>query len=94
MNDIRETLKQRGSVYGNFSTLAYTSQSMKLVCRMNPGWFSLSKTERESIEMVLHKIARIVNGGGGSKMKDEIRDCIGYLTLIADNYKDAKEWKE
>jgi len=53
---------------------------MKYCCRQHRGWNDMSGDQQEAIDMILHKIARIVNGN--PNYKDSWTDIIGYATLI------------
>ena len=59
---VEDTLNQRGERYGEFACHAAISQQMKGQMRASPGWGRLADDQREALEMVVHKIARILNG--------------------------------
>jgi hypothetical protein len=59
---IEETLAQRQKTHGDFSSHAAVSQAMKNAMRQSPGWGGLSDDKKEALEMLAHKIARILNG--------------------------------
>ena len=80
---IEETLKDRGLVYGNYETLATTAQQLKDVIRMGANYDSLSMPMKESVDMICHKIARIVNGGHPQEL-DHWHDIAGYAKLVED----------
>ncbi len=48
--------------------------------RTTPGWKRLSNAQREGLEMVQHKIARMLNGD--PTYLDNIVDISGYATLV------------
>lgn len=75
-------LEQRGQNYGDFSGQANISQSLKHVARNGVQYDSLKPFQKESIEMILHKIARIVNGN--PNYIDSWKDIIGYSQLVVD----------
>lgn len=78
--DIQETLKQRGKTHGEFSTHAKTAQELKLIMRNSPNWNSLSDDKKECLEMVAHKISRVLSGD--PNFHDTWHDIIGYVTLV------------
>jgi len=82
ITDIHQTLAERGERYGLFEDQAILSQSFKDVMRSTKCWDKLSKDKKEALEMVQHKIARILNGD--PEYHDSWHDCIGYLTIVAD----------
>jgi len=46
-----------------------------------PGWKNLTPAQKESLEMTVHKIARILNGD--PKYKDNWVDIEGYVHLVS-----------
>lgn len=80
MADIRETLKDRGRLYGRFQDHAGIAQSLKRAMRAAPGWQELPDDMREALEMVQHKIARILNGDPA--YADSWHDVAGYAALV------------
>ena len=86
--DIDVVLKERGERYGKFVDHAAISQGLKAVMRNTPKWRDLSPDKKESLEMVAHKIARILNGD--AEYVDSWRDAEGYLKLVADKLEQSK----
>jgi hypothetical protein len=82
MSDITNTLAERGSRYGEFASHAAVTQSIKRAMQNAPNWYLLSDDKREALEMVAHKIGRIVNGD--PNYHDSWHDIIGYTKLVAD----------
>ncbi|SJM89987.1 conserved hypothetical protein [Crenothrix polyspora] len=83
--DIRKTLSERGARYGNFSVHANIAQNIKETMRKTRRWEALSNDKKEALEMMAHKLARILNGD--PEYKDSWVDVAGYSTLIADTLK-------
>lgn len=77
---IENTLQERGKRYGNFSEHAAISQDLKDVMYASNGWAGLNKTQREALEMIQHKVARILNGD--PNYVDSWHDIAGYSTLV------------
>jgi len=87
---ITEILKDRGSKYGLFNRQAYIAQALKNIIhfeldnkRMTPDYI------REALDMILHKIARIVNGD--PLYEDSWVDIIGYTQLVLNGIREEKE---
>ena len=78
---ITETLAERGTRYGDFATHAQITQDIKKVMHSTPKWNSLSPDMKESLEMVAHKIGRILNGD--PEYFDSWVDIEGYVNLVS-----------
>ncbi len=82
MSDIDETLKERGNNYGEFKDHAQITQNIKYAMRNTSGWVNLEPMHKEALEMVAHKIGRILNGN--PNFHDSWHDIVGYAKLVAD----------
>lgn len=80
--DITEVLEERGKRYGEFSEHARITQDIKQVMYLTDNWGSLTPAMKEALEMVAHKIGRILNGD--PTYKDSWTDIIGYAKLVED----------
>lgn len=80
-NDIKKTLLERGKSHGEFSKTAKTSQKLKRVMVDSENWGGLTLPQREALEMVMHKAARILNGN--PNVRDHWIDIAGYSSLEA-----------
>jgi len=78
--EINELLEERGKTHGDIVIQSYFSQEMKSVLRASPHWKKMSSVKRECLEMVVHKIARIL--AGNHEERDHYYDIIGYTQLI------------
>ena len=83
--DINETLKERGSRYGEFRSHADITQELKRVMRgeamtCETNWQALSNDKQEALEMIAHKIGRILNGD--PEYAESWRDIAGYAQLV------------
>ena len=78
--NIEKTLEERGNNYGRFSEHARITQEMKETMKSGVSWEKMTPEMKEALEMVVHKIGRIVNGD--PFFHDSWHDCIGYLTLV------------
>ena len=86
MSDIKETLKQRGERYGEFRKHGAISQRIKRSIRSTEKWNALDPDMQEALDMIVHKIARILNGD--PNYKDSWHDIAGYATLISERLDD------
>jgi hypothetical protein len=81
-------LAEREKTHGDFRDHAYISQFLKENMRRMAAWHNLSECQRESLEMIAHKIARIISGN--PSFKDHWDDIAGYATLISKQLDDAR----
>lgn len=72
-------IEERTAQYGCFSGQAELSQSLKQAMSKGRNWGSLSAMQREALEMIAHKIARILNGD--PNYDDSWLDIGGYANL-------------
>lgn len=77
MQSTTEILAERQSTPGDFSTCAKISQELKLIIAANDN--NLSHRQREALEMIAVKMARILNGG--QDHQDSWQDIAGYAHL-------------
>ena len=80
--DIETTLQERGNRYGEFPEHARITQNIKRAMRDSPNWEKLADDQKEMLEMVAHKIGRLLNGD--ANYHDNYHDIIGYTKLVAD----------
>ena len=83
---IEQTLKERGSRYGSFDKHAEVTQELKRVMHVHKGWCGLSDDKRECLDMIAHKIGRILCGD--PEYKDSWHDIVGYAKLVDDSLSD------
>ena len=79
---LSETLMERKSTHGDFSNTALTSQLLKQVTKNGVSYNLLSDVQKEALDMILHKISRIVDGDPNHK--DSWHDIAGYAKLVED----------
>jgi hypothetical protein len=80
-SNIQDTLAERGSRYGDFATHAEITQNLKYIMQDTQNWKLLNYDQKEALEMVVHKIGRILNGD--PDYDDSWVDIAGYATLVA-----------
>jgi hypothetical protein len=79
---VEATLEERGKRYGAFSGHASISQGLKYRMSEARNWSSLNASQMESLEMIAHKIGRILNGD--PNYADSWHDIAGYAQLVED----------
>lgn len=79
---VSNTLEERGSRYGSFVGHANVTQSLK-----NITWLALQERNKvlpadmlEALDMIYHKIGRIINGD--PNYADSWHDIAGYASLV------------
>lgn len=82
MTDIASTLAERGTRYGSFEGHARITQALKLAMIESPNWLELADDQTEALQMIAHKIGRILNGD--PDYDDSWVDIAGYAKLVAD----------
>jgi hypothetical protein len=75
-------LEERGKRYGKFVDHAYITQRLKKEMRETSGWDRLTYSQTEALEMIAHKIGRILNGD--PNYADSWVDIAGYAKLVGD----------
>jgi hypothetical protein len=75
-------LNERANTYGSFEDVAETAQSIKDILYGTTGLPKIRSDQREALDMIASKIARIVNGDPDHV--DSWIDIAGYATLVAD----------
>ena len=80
MSGINETLNERGARYGAFSGHSQITQEIKTTMRNADNWSQLRLSQKEALEMIAHKIGRIINGD--SNYVDSWNDIAVYATLV------------
>jgi len=78
MTEISSILEERSKTHGPFKKHAALSQGLKMA-NMFYKEAALTNSQQESVEMMLHKVARILNGN--PEHKDHWDDIAGYATL-------------
>ena len=85
---IDATLEARGKLYGDFTDHAIITQRLKdtmthfCATGHDRAWDKLSPFHREALDMIVHKIGRILNGD--PNYADSWHDIAGYARLAGD----------
>lgn len=75
-----DLLEQRRQTHGDFPDVAVIAQKTKDIWRAGARWETLSPVQREGLEMIAHKAARIVRGDANHL--DHWRDIAGYAQRV------------
>jgi len=75
-----DVLIERAKTHGDFYRVAMIAQELKDVMRRGKNWKILEDTQKEALEMVATKIARMLSGD--HLYLDNVVDIIGYMTLL------------
>jgi hypothetical protein len=80
IQSVEATLEERGTRYGSFDGHAKVSQGIKRAMAKGRNWPYLAADQREALEMLAHKVARILNGD--PDYADSWHDISGYARLV------------
>lgn len=82
MSNVDATLVERGSRYGDFMGHAHITQELKEVIATHLTRLDkvLAYDQQEALDMVCHKIGRIINGD--PDYIDSWHDIAGYVRLV------------
>lgn len=80
--DVSVVLAERGTRYGAFTGHAAITQRLKADMVATPKWSKLVPDQMEALEMIAHKIGRILNGD--PDYADSWIDIAGYAKLVSD----------
>lgn len=86
--DTQSLIAERGERYGKFADNAAIMRQLKNVMHNTPGWSRLSDSQKEALDMITHKIGRMLNGD--PDYDDNWKDIAGYATLVADELNGVK----
>lgn len=74
-------LIERSATHGDFSVHAAATCALKDIMATFDNWQRLDVTQREALDMIAHKIGRIL--AGDPNFKDHWDDIAGYARLVA-----------
>ena len=92
MTEINNVLAERGNRYGAFDRHAQITQDLKRVMHHSPKWRNLTPSQKEAMEMIAHKMGRMLNGD--VTYADNVVDIIGYATLMLNDMRTAEMFNE
>lgn len=79
VSSITTLLDERGKTHGEYSVHAQITQDLKDVMHKTQNWGRLNAVQKETLEMVAHKIGRVL--AGNPNFKDHWMDIAGYAKL-------------
>jgi hypothetical protein len=82
---VEQTLANRERTHGSFRRHAQIAQELKSLAHFESA--RLTHTEAEALDMILHKIARVL--AGDPHFADHWHDIAGYAMLIDNELSDA-----
>lgn len=83
---LADTLSERGTTHGDFTDNSRVSQQLKAIIFSDPT-IILSPVQCEALDMICHKLARIVCGNPNHS--DHWHDIAGYAKLVEDRLEGA-----
>jgi hypothetical protein len=89
MQSLEEILEERGSQYGDFMGHSEITQGLKSVIIGSTGYERLQLDQMEALDMIFHKIGRIINGNPNHV--DSWQDIAGYSQLIVNRLQQNEE---
>lgn len=86
---VQALIAERGNRYGKFADGAEIMRDLKHVMHEVDGWNNLTASQKEALDMIQHKIGRILNGD--PTYDDNWKDIAGYATLVAEELNGVKK---
>lgn len=83
--NVDDILNERKETHGDFKENSTISQDLKSIIRAQAKYKGLTFAQRESLDMICHKIGRILSGN--PDFKDHWADIADYAELIARDLK-------
>lgn len=80
-NPTDELLAERAKTHGSYTVHARTTQRLKKIIRAELNYEKLNDCQQEAIDMICHKIGRII--AGNPDYADHWDDIAGYARLVA-----------
>lgn len=75
-----QLLQERKKTHGHYDQTAQTAQMLKRLIRHAPSYMDTNERQRESLDMIAVKLARIMCGDPHEP--DHWRDIAGYALLV------------
>lgn len=85
MSDLSSILSDRAKTHGEYIDHANFTQAIKDVIHHTTAWDQMTNHQRETLDMIAHKIGRIL--AGDPSFHDHWLDIAGYAQLSADRLK-------
>lgn len=81
----KQILEERGKTHGAFTDNAQVSQDLKHIAYGGKNWETMSDVQHEALDMILHKVARLLSGNPNEP--DHWKDIAGYAELVVKELK-------
>ena len=75
-----DILNEREKTHGSYASTAAMAQMLKDCMKNSQNWLTMDDTQREALDLIATKIARILSGN--PREKDHWVDVAGYANLI------------
>jgi len=83
---IEKILEDRAKTHGDFAKHAQYTQRIKNVMKDTINWLALTHADKEALEMIAHKIGRIL--AGNPNEADHWDDIAGYAKLVGNQIRE------
>lgn len=80
-DSVEALLQERQTTHGDYADHAQITQALKRTMNMNDDLIKLNDMQREALDMIAHKIGRIL--AGNPNFKDHWDDIAGYARLVS-----------
>lgn len=87
--EINKILAERKKTHGSFYANSRVSQEFKAIMYSQTSGASFSPEMREGLDMIFHKLSRII--AGNPNHEDHWDDIAGYATLVANSIRDKNQ---
>ena len=88
--ETEKLLNERKQTHGDFHKASRFVQRVKEEARMTPNWGRMTDSEKEAIDMIIHKLGRWLYG---TSFDDHPKDICGYAKLAEERILQDKEDK-
>jgi len=85
---IDQILAERQTTHGDYNEGAFATQTMKEFLRGQSGWAELNPGQAEALDMICHKISRIITGN--PDIHDHWDDIAGYAKLASKSFEEQR----
>jgi hypothetical protein len=89
MQSVKDTLRERAATHGLFKDHAKCAQALKKAMRESKNWEMLSDQQKEALEMIVHKIGRVLSGN--QDHVDHWHDIAGYSSLLENELNEGEK---
>ena len=90
MQTTEEILEERARTHGQFADNARIAQELKRLAMREPAYYQMNVVARESLDMIMSKIARILSSDEGVHHLDNWADIAGYARLVEKHMVEGK----